>query len=138
MLLNKIFLVPVIKITFFVLISSFTNVIFSQTDTDGDGVSNIIDEDDDNDGILDTVECSSFIDNGTTDGVTFTMDLVTSFAPSGSSTAYELVPNTTTDYVNLQGGGSPPGGLGYFNGWDLYPHGSDADIDIVNLSLIHI
>ena len=131
MLLNKNFLVSVVKITLFVLISAFTNVIFSQTDTDGDGVSNIIDEDDDNDGILDTVECSSFIDNGTTDGVTFTMDLVTSVTPSGTST--ELVTSATTDYVNSQGNGNPPDGLEYLNGWDQNPGETYAVVDVVDI-----
>ena len=48
--------------------SATVTMTFSDPDTDGDGITNSIDLDDDNDGILDTVENNTSLNGGDTDG----------------------------------------------------------------------
>ncbi len=67
----------------------------SCADTDGDGIKDLVDIDDDNDGILDTIECNPSVESPVCDGET-----AFSFGSTGSSAAYNSIPGTCWENTN--------------------------------------
>ncbi|WP_457617596.1 hypothetical protein, partial [Lutibacter sp.] len=87
-------------------------------DTDGDGVTDDIDLDDDNDGILDVVEAGGNNPNGDNDGDGLPNYLDTSDDTGASATYIANADGSVTDYTDTNSDGVP----------DVYEAGADADV----------
>ena len=84
-------------------------------DNDGDGIGDMVDIDDDNDGILDISEaCTISPVAGTTFGGSFDYTQGTFNDPVGATIAL----STTTNYVSQINGQVEPSGRVYINGFD--------------------
>ncbi|MFM1813783.1 MAG: hypothetical protein RLZ98_478, partial [Pseudomonadota bacterium] len=88
------------------------------TDTDGDGVANLIDIDDDNDGILDTAEGIAIVTDTFTAGpsITTTGATQTLFADGGTPVVVDLTSPTNAQANRLSFGGITGYWLGDSNG----------------------